>query len=76
MDATKPYKFIGFGAMDQNMSGPVRMPRSARQAFKIRTCRFNVLKNMCFLGPARAPGTPKIRPEMGAPGPPDILGLC
>ncbi len=25
--------------------------------------------------PARTPGTPQNRPEMGAPGPPDILGL-
>ncbi len=30
---------------------------------------------MCFFKPAGTPGNPQNRPEMGAPGPPDIVGL-
>ncbi len=36
---------------------------------------FRKAEKYVFVKPARTPGTPTIRPEMGAPGPPDIVGL-
>ncbi len=64
MDATKPYKFICFGAMD--VTKPYKFIRFGTK----RGGHFIVLSHMCFYG-RPDPGNPQDR----APGPPSVVAV-